>query len=368
MTGKKLSLKEKIAQMLICGINGAKVDEESKELVQRTKVGGIILYAKNTPTAADTFKLTYGLKERAAETGIPLIISIDEEHGRVGRIKEGTTRFVDMAAVGRSNDPAIAGEIAAVTSRELMACGINLNFAPVCDVNINPENKVIGDRSFSSDPETAANMVSAYVKKGVRTGMMLCAKHFPGHGDTAVDSHLDLPVVDKPLQEIEKCELVPFKAAIRAKVQTIMTAHIVFPLIDDLPATMSKKIISGILIKKLGFKGIIISDDMNMGAIAENYGVKEAFALSINAGVNMFIVSNMLKHKINVNKLIDDIEKAVSSGAIDERMIDSSVDRILKLKDSHLKDINPEKTLRESSLRQSGSLKLAEYLQKQIGG
>jgi len=367
---QNLTLKEKIAQMLICGIEGTTVDSAAKELICNEKVGGIILYSKNTPTAHDTFSLTYSLQELALATkgSLPLFIAIDEEHGRVSRIKEGTTHFIDMASVGKLNDTEIVKEIASITSRELIACGINVNFAPVCDVNVNPKNEVIGDRSFSNDPKVVASLVEAYIKEGVEQKMILSAKHFPGHGDTSIDSHLKLPVVQKTLAELEKCELIPFESAIKAGVQMIMTAHILFPKIDNLPATMSKKIITELLLDRFWFNGVIISDDMCMGAIAENYGMEEAFTRSINAGVNMFIISNMLKHKADVSKIIGDIEKSVKSGVIKEDLIDVSIEKILKLKKKYVKETFTEKVLRERSLRQKTSLHFAEYLAERKRG
>ncbi len=333
---KELTLKEKIAQMLICGFDGTKANASTTKLVQRLKVGGVILYAKNTPTANSVIEQTRSLHKLAESTALPLIISIDHEHGRVFRIKEGTTRFIDMASVGKMDDLSLLGKIADITSHELLACGVNLNFAPVCDVNINPKNEVIGDRSFSPDPDTTAKMVTAYIKAGARTGILLCAKHFPGHGDTSVDSHKNLPTVDKTLIGIEQCELIPFKAAIDAGVQTIMTAHILFPRIDNIPATMSKTILTDLLRKKLGFNGLIISDDMEMGAIAKNYGTREAFIRSINAGVDMFIISNMISKGIDVEQLIDDLAEAVTNGLIDEGRIAESVNRIVEIKNKYL--------------------------------
>jgi beta-N-acetylhexosaminidase len=365
---RELTLKEKIAQMLIVGIEGTTVESESRELVENVKVGGVILYQKNTPTAEETFSLTYDLQELALNHSLPLLVAIDEEHGRVHRIGEGTTHFVDMATVGRLNDTNIPKEIAGITARELTALGINMNFAPVCDVNAGGMGGAIGDRSFSSDPRIVAKMVSAYIKEGRKNSMILCAKHFPGHGDTEVDSHLDLPVLNKNLNELMECELIPFEAAIKARVPTIMTAHILFPKIDDKPATMSRKIINDILIKKLWFTGVIISDDMCMGAIAKNYGMLEAFTLSINAGVNMFIVSNMLKHEISVENLVDSIEEVVKKGDIDEKLIDISVEKILKLKKKYVNEPKKKKILRKKSLRQETSLKFAKYLEEKKSG
>lgn len=348
-----LTLREKIAQMLICGIDGVSVSTSTRALVKDTKAGGIILYGKNTPDADSTIDLTYELHSFASESGIPLIIAIDEEHGRVRRIKSGLTRFPDMASIGKLGDAKIVKSIAEITSMELLACGVNMNFAPVCDVNVNSDNAVIGDRSFSPIPETVSKMVAEYIKGGLRTGIALCAKHFPGHGDTSIDSHLDLPVVEKSLEEIVLCELVPFVSAIKAGVQTIMTAHILFPRIDALPATMSKKIISDILINLLGFKSVIISDDMEMGAIAKNYGMLDAFALSINAGVNMFIISAMIRRNIDIDELIDGIEKNVTDGLIDKEAIDASVTKIFKLKFKYMVSnrylYNKENIMRESS-------------------
>lgn len=362
----ELTLKEKIAQMLICGIEGTTLDRPAEKLVKEAKVGGVILYSKNTPTAKDTFHLTNSLQTCAlGGDSIPLIIAIDEEHGRVNRIKEGTTRFVDMATVGKLADTEIVKEIAAITSRELITLGINMNFAPVCDVNVNPDNTVIGDRSFSSDPKLVAKLATAYIKEGIACGMMLSAKHFPGHGDTSIDSHLDLPRVDKTAAELEECELIPFKAAINANVPSIMTAHILFPKIDDLPATLSRKVIYGLLLDKYWYNGVVIADDMCMGAIQNHFGTLDAFTLAINAGVNMFIVSNMLKHRIDVIALIDDLAGAVERGAIDIKMINESVERILSMKKKYIKDPLRENILRENSLRQETSLMFAERLIKE---
>lgn len=334
-----MSLEEKVGQMFIVGfeqsgIERTELNSQVKSLIRDYHVGGVILFERNIESPEQVGYLTNLLQRYSLSIslGIPLVISIDQEGGPVTRFKEGVTKFPGNMALGASRDPSLAYAAAQITGKELRAMGINMNMAPVLDVNNNPANPVIGIRSFAEDPElTAAFAVSTI--QGYRAGHVLSVgKHFPGHGDTSVDSHVDLPMVPHERKRLDGVELVPFRAAIAEGIDVIMTAHVTFPAIDPtpgLPATLSKPVLTGLLRQELGYTGVIMTDDMEMGAIADHFGTEEAAIRAVDAGADMILIS----HTFSVQrKSIEAVIEAVKSGDLSEARIDQSVRRILTMK------------------------------------
>ena len=283
-------------QKMLAGFKGTEVTEELRQAIRQHKIGNIILFQHNIVTTEQTRALCLALRELIEEeTGLPPFIAVDQEGGVVSRLPmDGavTPSAMALAVTGNVENVYAAGRI---IGRELAALGINLDLAPVLDVNSNVHNPIIGARSFGDDPAFVSACGTAMIRGIQESGVLACAKHFPGHGDTAVDSHLGLPSVGKALRELEACELVPFRAAIGAGVGAIMTSHILFPNIDGddrMPATLSQRIITGLLREQLGFEGLVISDCMMMDAIAKYYGTVSSCAAASRAGVDMICVSH----------------------------------------------------------------------------
>lgn len=355
----KMTLEEKIAQMITVSAenwndeNFTIMEDKVAEIIATSSVGGVILFAENIQDTQQVVELTTAFQNASlkSKNKIPLFISTDQEGGEVVRLKYGTSLPGNMA-LGATNNAQYAHDAGSILGSELSALGINVDFAPSLDVNTNPQNPIIGLRSYSSDPSVVAKLGVQTINGIKSKDIIAVAKHFPGHGDTHTDSHTGLPVVDKSLKEIEECELVPFKSAIENGVDMIMTAHIQFPQIEKatavsevtgkevaLPATLSKIIITDILRDKMGYNGVITTDAMNMGAIADSFTASQACILAINAGVDMLLMPVSLANESSERELTDligNIKSAVKDGRIKEERINESVKRILQLKEKRL--------------------------------
>jgi len=323
--------------------------DEVAEAVSRLNLGGVVLFAQNCRSTEKTLKLVLDLQNAAtgSPSGLPLLIGIDQEGGNVTRLGEGC-RFCGNKALGDRDDLETTCQTAAFIGEELACLGINTDFAPVSDVNNNPANPVIGRRSFGDDPQLCARHTAAYVQGLQSTGVAATLKHFPGHGDTNVDSHIGLPCIEKSRQEVDACELVPFKAGIEAGAQLVMTAHIQYPALDNtiyhspllgqdmvIPATMSEKILTGLLRKELGFEGLIVSDALDMKAIANTIPPMDAARMVINAGMDIILMPVNPTDRQGLEELkdyIDGIAAMVRDGQIPMARIDESVDRIRRFK------------------------------------
>lgn len=329
---EKMTLDEKIGQMVIVGVDGYTSDGHSREMIEYC-VGGFILFKRNIRDASETLGLINSLKEMNQKNKIPLFIGIDEEGGRVTRMPGEFTRLPTAKKIGQVNSSGFSYQIGRVIAEELKAFGMNVNFAPVLDINSNPENPVIGDRAFGTEPETVSSM-GIQVMKGLQSnGVISVIKHFPGHGDTSEDSHNVLPVVRHDLDRLKNFELIPFSRAIENDADAVMVAHILLPEIDkENPASLSKTIITDILRTDLMFNGVVITDDMTMGAIVEKYDIGDAAVKSINAGSDIVLVCHGYDRGIAVIKAL---KEAVEAGVINEDRINSSVYRILKLKQKY---------------------------------
>lgn len=327
-----MSLSDKIGQMLMCGFEGTTVTEEIRRLVADSGIGGVIYFARNVETPEQVAGLTAGLQQAAAEGGkAPLWISVDQEGGMVARITEGVALMPGGMAIAAAGSPEAAYQAAWISGRELAALGINLNYAPVLDVNNNPLNPVIGVRSFGELPEQVAGYGAAAVRGYQEAGVAATAKHFPGHGDTDVDSHLDLPTIRHGRERMDRVELVPFRRAIAEGVDAMMSAHIYFPALEQakLPVTLSKAVLTGLLREELGFAGIIMTDCMEMNAIAEHYGTAPASVMAVEAGADIVLVSHRADRQLAA---IEAIREAVNDGRLSEERINASVRRLLAYK------------------------------------
>ena len=330
----EMTIEEKVGQLIMVGFEGTQANETIETYIRERFVGGVVLFSRNIQSPQQTAELTNELQRLASATArqIPLFIGIDQEGGWVIRLKDGATVLPGNMALGATNSTALAEVAGEITAVELAAVGVNLNFAPVMDVNNNLDNPVIGRRSFGESPELVSRLGVPYIRGLQRKGVLATAKHFPGHGDTTVDSHFDLPTVNHDQERIHALELQPFRAAIDADVAAIMTAHIVYPAFDpDRPATLSPTILTNLLRKELGFDGLIITDDMEMKAIDDRYRSGEAAVMAIEAGADIVMVLWTPPKQIEV---FDALLSAVKSGRISEARLDQSVRRILKSKEA----------------------------------
>lgn len=285
---------ELVGQTIHIAIPQKTVDAIALEEIAATKPGGIILFGKNLGKKEEILSLTSGLQSAAKDQGLsPFLISTDQEGGRVFRVQDGITPYPGAMAVGQTGNTEWGETVGFVTSYELRNLGLNFLFAPVLDINNNPLNPVINTRSFGSDSKRVSDVAVAY-ERGARAGGCLpVIKHFPGHGDTTVDSHLGLPIINKSLEELEQLELVPFKRSIAGGAEAVMSAHIMYPKIDpEFPATLSKTILTNVLRKNLNFDGIIITDAMEMHAISKNYEKDRPGVLTILAGANIVLLTS----------------------------------------------------------------------------
>ena len=353
----KMSVKQKLAQMMIVTYrtdtnNTVKLTKSYKKLLKKYDFGGIILFAKNIVDTKQTVTLIRDSQKAAmtSENGIPMLVCVDQEGGLVNRVSFGTVSSGSMA-LSAAGSTALTEESADILGQEIAALGFNMDFAPVSDVNNNPNNPIIGTRSFSDDPGIAAEHVKAFIKGLSKNNIAASLKHFPGHGNVGEDSHTGLPSSDLTVEELKTCELIPFEAGIEAGADMIMTAHIQFPNIENetyiskadgqavyLPATLSHTIMTGLLREDMGYDGIIITDAMDMGAITTHFDETDAAVLAINAGVDILLCPvNVYKDSetstfSHVNSYMSKLAARVKAGDIKEEELDDSVARILKLK------------------------------------
>ncbi|MBE3072481.1 MAG: beta-N-acetylhexosaminidase [Acidobacteria bacterium] len=283
------SLHHRLGQLAIVGFNGVSVPPELRALAREFDLGGVILFARNIEAPDQVAGLTREVRELARD--LPLWVSVDQEGGRVARLRRPFTEWPPMATLGRSGDERLAERFARALARELRAVGISLDYAPVLDVRTNPANAVIGDRALHDRAEVVARLGAVIIRALQDEGLAACGKHFPGHGDTTADSHNELPVVEHAPDRLRAIELMPFRAAVEAEVATIMTAHVLVPALDDSrPATLSRQIVTGVLREELGFQGVILSDDLQMKAIADAYPIGTAAVEAIAAGCDGVLI------------------------------------------------------------------------------
>lgn len=324
----EMSLNEKIGQMMFAGMEGTTLDAKTKHFIDNGELGGLILYANNLTDVEQSVRLLNAIKQENAGR-LPLLLGVDQEGGRVERLP-GMVHMPANQDIGEKNDPDFSYRIGQLLGEELRAFGFNLDFAPVLDINSNPDNPIIGDRSFGNRPDLVSGL-GIQTMKGIQSqNVISVVKHFPGHGDTSVDSHLELPVVDKSYAELRQLEFIPFQAAIEDGADVVMIAHILLPQLDaKFPSSMSKTMITDMLRGELGYNGVVITDDMTMDAIADNFTLSDAVVQAIKAGGDLVLIGH---GENNVGSAIAAVKTAVEQGDISEPRINESVRRIIALK------------------------------------
>ena len=328
-----MSIEEKVGQLFQVGFSGNEVNEEIRDMIENYHVGSVIYFSRNIESPEQVSRLSNNLQELAinSKTSLPLMISADQEGGTVTRLNGGS-HFPGNMVLGAADSNDLANKAAKASASELKNVGINMNLAPVLDVNNNADNPVIGVRSFGEDPKKVAELGSAYFRGLQSEGVIACAKHFPGHGDTTSDSHISLPTIKHDKKRLNEVELLPFKRAIADGIDSIMTAHINFPAIEKdetVPATLSKNVLTNLLREELGYDGLIITDCMEMSAIADTHGTVEGAVRTLIAGSDTVLISHTYEKQ---KRAITAVINAVKSNRISEKRIDASVKRILKLK------------------------------------
>lgn len=327
-----MNLIEQIGQLFMLGFEGATVSPEWADLQTRYKPGGMILFTRNLEHTTQIVELTNGLQTRSPH--YPLLIAVDQEGGRVSRLPNGFTIFPSCGVIGACRSEELAYAAASVTASELRAVGINMNMAPVLDVLSNPVNPVIGDRAYGADPQLVAELGLAAIRGFQGKGVVACGKHFPGHGDTSTDSHKELPVVNASLETLLQRELPPFHYAIANGLAALMTAHVVYPALDaQRPATLSPAILTGLLREQWGFAGVVVTDDLDMRAIADHHGIGEAAVQAILAGADILLIC---KDRDRAVTAMEAVRKAVEDGTIPPDRLEASVGRIMTLKQTFL--------------------------------
>jgi len=353
-----MSLEEKIGQLIIAGVEGKEPESRAEKMITEQHIGGVIFYKYNLASAKDVVAYVNQLKAWNKENAAPLILSVDQEGGKVSRLP-GLEKLPDAAQIGKSGKLPFAQAVGSLLAREVKEMGINMNYAPVLDINSNPNNPVIGTRSFGATPDEVTPMGMAVMKAIKEQGVIPVVKHFPGHGDTGVDSHLELPIVEKNLEQLQAFEWLPFAEAIKQGTDAVMVAHILFPELDkQFPASLSKTIITDELRGTLKFDGVIMTDDLTMGAIAVHYGIGEAAVQAILAGTDVVLVAHDYN---NIDNVITAIKQSVEDGKLTEQRIDESVGRILRMKQRYSLTDEPTPTPMLSGLNADIRALIKEY-------
>jgi beta-N-acetylhexosaminidase len=333
ITGVPRAIRRDIGQLLIGSLPGTTLTPEVRSLAREFSLGGVILFSRNIEAPEQVAELSIDIQSLAS--GLPLWVSVDQEGGRVARLRKPFTVWPPMAVLGRSGSVELAVRFAAALAAELKEVGISLDYAPVLDIHTNPKNPVIGDRALAEDAESVARLGAAIVRGLQDNGVAACGKHFPGHGDTSVDSHLELPLVEHPPDRIRRVECVPFREAIRSDVAFIMTAHVLVPAFDEeRPATLSPRVVQDLLRDELGFSGVILSDDLEMKAIASSYAVPEAAVQAIAAGCDgILICSGTVETQAAA---LEALVKAVEQDRVVYRRLEDALLRLRRAKERFL--------------------------------
>ena len=327
----EMTLKEKLGQLILPGFHSTVYDEHIKTLIEDYHVGNVILFTRNFENAKQIRELTKKIHEEVIKhTGHIPFIAIDQEGGLVTRMMKDVT-FAPGPMTASASIKDATYYTGKMLAEDMIRLGMNFNLAPSLDVNNNPNNPVINVRSYSDDEKVVAKLGQRFIEGSSEFGVLACAKHFPGHGDCEVDSHLGLPTINYDLDRIHKIEMYPFKENIN--VPAIMSAHIMFPAYDTVPATLSRKILTGVLREELGYEGLILTDCLEMKAIAVEYGTAEGALMAVLAGADICDISHTLEYQVKALKLI---EEAVLDGRLPEDELNKKVERILKFKEKTL--------------------------------
>lgn len=316
-----------VSELVMMGFAGKTISSETLATIRTERPSLFIFFAQNYESPEQLLALTDEIQARTREAGLtaPALISVDQEGGRVQRFRSGFTLLPTARKVGERDSPELAHELTRMQARELHAAGLQLNFSPVCDVNTNPANPVIGDRAYGDTPDRVTRMACAVVRGHLEEGVEPCIKHFPGHGDTHLDSHESLPTVHTPLETLREREWHPFREAILAGCRFLMSAHILLPHLDPVnPGTLSPTFLKRYLREEIGYTGIITSDDMEMGAITKNYGAEEAPLRALEAGCDILCYRSESAALI----AMESIRKALKDGRMKPEALTPSIDRI----------------------------------------
>lgn len=320
-------IRRSVGQLLLAGFAGPDLPQEIRSLAREFSLGGVVLFRRNVEEPAQVAELAYRARTLLPDT--PLWVGVDQEGGRVARLRTPFTEWPPMAVLGRAEPEegdALARRFARALAAELAAVGLSIDFAPVLDVHTNPRNPVIGDRALSGDAERVASLGRAIVEELQHAGIAACGKHFPGHGDTSVDSHHELPLVEHPPDRLRAVEFVPFRAAIDADVAGIMTAHVHVPSLDeDVPATLSRRVVTGLLRDELHYDGLVFTDDLEMKAIAGRYGAGEAAVSAVEAGCDALLICGT-DHDRQAEAL-EAIVRAVEQDLLPATRVEAAVER-----------------------------------------
>ncbi len=333
----KLTTEQKAARLVVVGVVGNSLDEDNLVVrdIKERGVSGVILFENNINPENSRENLTKFIDDMKSMSSTPLFVSIDQEGGLVNRLKSkyGFREMPSQQEVGASEGDAYAMQIAQTIAEEVASIGVNINFSPCVDVNVNPDCPVIGGvkRSFSADEQRVTQLASIYIDAHRKEGVLTSLKHFPGHGSSLVDSHLGLTDITDTWQERE---LTPYKELLASdRCDMVMISHLFNKNFDPIyPATMSKAVIDGMLRGELGWQGVVVSDDMHMKALTDNYGFEEAVTLGFNAGIDLFIFSRKTKDSDVAGEFIDIIVRGVESGKIEMKRLDEAVKRVEKLR------------------------------------
>ncbi|WHZ23696.1 MAG: beta-glycosyl hydrolase [Nitrospira sp.] len=332
-----MTLREQIGQLFMMGFTGTAVTKDLASFLKAHHLGGVIVFKRNLESVQQIVDLTNGLQKLSS--GSPLLIAIDQEGGRVSRLPGEFTIFPACEQLGRCNSYDLAYSSAATIAKELRAVGINMNMAPVLDVNSNPDNPVIGDRSFGATPDIVTEMGLATIAGLQDNKVVACGKHFPGHGDTSTDSHKELPVVDAGLQRLRDVEFPPFQRAIRHGVASLMTAHVLYRTLDSAaPATLSPVVMQHLLREEFRYDGVLFTDDLEMHAIIDHDGIGEAAVRAFVAGCDVLLIC---KNQERVAAAMQAMEHAVNDGRITQDRLEQSLARVARLKTQYLQPYKP---------------------------
>lgn len=326
-------MRRQVGQLAIAGFAGHSIPQDLRLLAREFDLGGIILFARNVEAPEQVAEVAREAGSLARE--LPLWVSTDQEGGRVARLKSPFTVWPPMLTLGRSGDAKLADRFARALAAELRAVGISLDYTPVLDILTNSRNPVIGDRALAERADDVATLGTAIIRALQEEGIAACGKHFPGHGDTSTDSHHELPIVEHPPDRLDRVELVPFRAAIEADVASIMTAHVLIPALDEeRPATLSPHVVDAILKKKLGFRGVVFTDDLDMKAISARYGTAEAVVAAIAAGCDAVLMCGT-DPDVKAGAL-EAVIHAVEDGALPFTRVEDALTRHRRVKERFL--------------------------------
>jgi beta-N-acetylhexosaminidase len=333
MTNKTTSdLALAAGQLFTVGFPGPSLPDELRDRIRAGEVGGVMLFRPNIQDPAQVAALVTAINaaQPAAAPGSGCLIAVDQEGGVVQRLRAPLTVWPDMLSVGAAGDPARTHEVGRALGDELAALGIGWDFAPVLDVHTNPDNPVIGNRAFGTTPEVVAAHALAFWRGLRAAGVLGCGKHFPGHGDTRADSHLDLPVVDHDIERLLRVELAPFAAAAREGIDAIMTAHVLFSALDpDWPATLSRRILTDLLREQMGFSGVIVSDDLGMKAVADRYSIDDLAVFAVAAGADVLLIREPVERQVRAFEAL--VHAAEKNGDL-RRRVEESAARVATMK------------------------------------